>query len=127
MFDQVPIIPAFFLLCCLCVASVFAGDSDNVEYLIDPTRPLFQSQTGQQVVNTNVEKREQAYQLSSILIRENSRLAVINARQVQVGDQVSGAEVISIENDRVTLDINGQEKVIELYGQSIKFLSEGEG
>ncbi len=43
------------------------------------------------------------YQLTSILIAQQRRIAVVNGRQVQVGDRVDGARVEAIAPDRVTL------------------------
>ena len=106
--------------------SVFAAndvDNSDLEQLIDPTAPL--NRVVQNTVQPNLFGLVSSYKVNSILIRPNTKIAVINSRQVREGDLIGNAEVKIIEKNTVTLEIAGEERVLELYGQSIKSLSEG--
>ena len=47
-------------------------------------------------------------------------MAIINQRQLTVGDIIDDAEVIAIDRDGVTLRTSDEEKRISLYGISVK-------
>jgi len=49
-----------------------------------------------------------AWQLSSTLVADGRRVAIINDRTVGVGDRVGGARVVAIETGRVELDYRGR-------------------
>jgi len=49
-----------------------------------------------------------AWQLSGIVYSNQFPLAFVNGRSVAVGDTILGAEVISIEPNAVTLNVNGE-------------------
>ena len=55
-----------------------------------------------------------SWDLSSILISENRRLAVVNDEIVKVGERVGGARVEQIEADRVVLRRGEQRMVLTL-------------
>lgn len=78
------------LLVGLLLALPVTADSD------DPMRPPQARQTTTPAV-------QQSWDLSSVLISERRRLAVINDQMVKVGDRVGGARVQRIEADRVIL------------------------
>ena len=66
----------------------------------DPTRPY-----------TAVEQRATAsprFVVSAIIVSEDRRVAIVNGRRVGVGSSLSGARVISIEKDQLTLDLDGK-------------------
>lgn len=98
-------------------------DNSDLERLVDPTAPL--NRGAQNTVQPNLFSLVSSYKVNSILIRPNTKIAVINSRQVREGDLIGNAEVKTIEKTAVTLEIAGEERVLELYGQSIKSLSEG--
>ena len=54
------------------------------------------------------------YELSQILISKERKRAVINEKVVGVGDSVSGASVILIDENKVTLNVAGKEKVLAI-------------
>lgn len=49
-----------------------------------------------------------AWRLSSTLVAEGRRVAIINGRTVRVGDRVGGARVLAIDAGRVRLDYRGR-------------------
>lgn len=108
---------ACLLLCCSTMAAV-VEDVDGEE-LRDPTAPLYpagrEDSAGEQAGLPTGSLR-----LSSILIRPNQRIAVINGRQLSVGDQVGSARVVSIETDVVTVESAGSRRQLRLHANSIK-------
>ena len=117
----------FFLLI-LCFPGLYAAEPvgnevQEAEVLRDPTAPLVMV-AGQP--QTNLFSLVSSYKVSSILIRPNMKVAVINSRQVRVGDFVGSAEVVDIDKNSVTLHVAGEEQILELYGRSIKTLNKGE-
>ena len=78
--------------------------------LPDPTRPpqrFAVPTTSDLVVADN-------WQLGSILIAPQRRVAVINGRPLSVGDQVGGAKVMAIESGQVHLRRGSRTIVLEL-------------
>lgn len=64
------------------------------ELLRDPTQPLFYRVSKPQ---------KQAIILQGIMIRKTGKEAIINGQRVTVGDVVSGAKVIAIEEGYITI------------------------
>jgi hypothetical protein len=59
---------------------------------------------------------ESKYKLSGIMKDPDGKyVAVLDARVVYEGYYINGATVEKIENDRVTLDVNGQKIVRRLF------------
>jgi hypothetical protein len=54
------------------------------------------------------------YKLSTILITESSRLAVINDKVYAVGDKIGGEEISKITLDHIVLTDNSQERVLRV-------------
>ena len=54
------------------------------------------------------------YKLSTILITESSRLAVINDRVYAVGDRIGGEEISKITLDHIVLTDNSEERVLRV-------------
>lgn len=52
--------------------------------------------------------------LQGIYYRLNNPSVLINGRTLFVGDRIEGARVVKIERQSVTLEVNGQQKVLEL-------------
>jgi hypothetical protein len=96
--------------------------ADDFEQLRDPTAPLSMN-TRQMPVN--LFNLLTTYEVSSILIRPNMKVAVINSRQVREGETIGNAEVVSIDKNSVTLRVAGEEQVLELYGRSVKTINTG--
>jgi len=100
-----------------------SADMKEIEKLRDPTAPLVMGVAQPQ---TNLFSLVSSYRVTSILIRPNLKVAVINSRQVRVGDIIGNAEVVNIDKNSVTLQVAGEEQILELYGRSIKTLNKGE-
>ena len=100
------------LLCGLLL--LIAASGLQAEPLRDPTRPP-QSLT----VPARVETTSK-WQVSSILISADRRVAMVNGRAVQVGDRVSGARVLAIAADSVRLRNEKKEFTVRLHTQRIK-------
>jgi len=94
------------------------------EILRDPTAPLFSSAGSQP--QANLFSLVSSYKVTSILLRPNMKVAVINSRQVREGDVIGNAEVVKIDKNTVTLQVAGEEQILELYGRSVKTLAKGE-
>jgi len=80
----------------------------NAEELRDPTRPLWSPPS----VTADTAKPAEPL-LTAVLIQPNKRLALIGERYYQVGDNVNGARLLSIEFDHVVLSgRNGTQKLL---------------
>jgi len=95
--------------------------------LIDPTEPLQLSLKGVDAeslglrVNLDSLLRLAAdYRVSSIIIRGDKRIAVVNDERVEEGSEIDGAVVASIDREGVTLTRGIEEFRVELYGTSPK-------
>lgn len=111
----------------LSFAAVQPEDRDlALENLVDPTAPLNMNAMANQP-QTSAFNPVSSYRVSSILIRPNMKVAVINSRQVSEGDMIGNAEVVRIDKHAVTLLVAGEEQVLEIYGRSIKTLNENQG
>ena len=103
-----------------------AADSDLfMEELVDPTAPLSGSRVAPTQNLASMFSLISSYRVSSILVRPNTKVAVINSRQVREGEMIGNAEVVRIEKDAVTLQVAGEERVLSLYNRSIKSINEG--
>lgn len=118
-------------LMALVAGSAIAAET-NDELLVDPTVPLSISMA----ITTQTDSANSglldllgtfsSYELSSVLVRGEDRIAVINGQRVRVGDSVGAARVTAIEPGRATLNVNGKIETVELYGTSIKTLVKGD-
>lgn len=116
------------VLACLAMPFAIAAqtvDNSDLDELVDPTTPLLLNTTVQQSAQ-NLFSLLSTYRVTSILIRPNMKVAVINSRQVREGDLIGNAEVVKIDKNSVTLAVAGEQQVLELYGRSIKKSTEGE-
>jgi len=119
----------FLMFCCSAFIAIgisgaeSSADMKEIEKLRDPTAPLVMGVAQPQ---TNLFSLVSSYRVTSILIRPNLKVAVINSRQVRVGDIIGNAEVVNIDKNSVTLQVAGEEQILELYGRSIKTLNKGE-
>lgn len=99
------------------------ADLIDGEELRDPTRPLFvraQESTSGEVLSMIRNVVPASYDLSFVRASSSSPIAVINSERVTVGDVIGGATVVAIDRSSVTLSINGEERIISLYSESIK-------
>lgn len=98
------------MLLCSAVPSALLAEALN-----DPMRPpatLSKSNTTQKTVT--------GYELSSIFISSNRRAAIINGRNVTIGDRVNRARVLEIEATEVVISLAGKKRTLTLLPVSIK-------
>ncbi len=119
------------LLTAVMAGSALAATQDD-ELLVDPTMPLGMTVGGDAATAGNsaslldIFNGFTSYELSSVLIRAEDRLAVINDKRVRIGDKIGSAVVASIEADHVTLNVDGEIETLKLYENSIKTLVKGD-
>ncbi|MFO0691014.1 MAG: hypothetical protein U0900_20115 [Myxococcota bacterium] len=85
--------------------------------LPDPTRPPAGSLIAQPAPAPDANEK---LELRAIFHADDRRFAVINGRRVQAADRVAGAEVVSIEVDRVRLRRDGEIVELELVAPAFK-------
>lgn len=90
--------------------------------LEDPTRPpSFVGVTG----NSEAEQSQlPVWQVNSILISNERRVAVVNGRTVKQGDQINSARVIRISPTAVTLRNSAETFTVKLLPLQIKSVRE---
>lgn len=81
----------------------------GAEELEDPTRPG--AAAAQPVATPPTEPQ---WTLSSTLISDQRRVAVINGQRVRAGETVDGAQVIRIEGGSVTIAVDGDQRTLRL-------------
>jgi len=84
------------------------------ETLADPMRPPSAR------LYERSKKSVQHYYLSSILISPAHRSAIINGKQVSIGDRIGSARVTRIQGNQVTINIAGKSRILTLLPLSIK-------
>jgi len=79
------------------------------EVLTDPTAPSYwnASKRSKKVSHTH-------FSLNYIRLSTGHKSAMINGKKLTEGDQISGARVIKIKQDSVTLKVNGHFKTLRL-------------
>jgi hypothetical protein len=110
------------------LSTVVRAASLDDELLVDPTAPLF-ADAAPVTAGGNllpVLAGFVRYELSSILIREEDRVAVVNAQRVRVGDSIGSARVTAINPGSVTIRVDGEQQTLQLYRDSIKTLVKGD-
>ncbi|WP_133129855.1 hypothetical protein [Legionella yabuuchiae] len=80
----------------------------------DPTRPSLY-----RALEPKGAKKNQTYNLQSIIIGKSRRMALINDKFVTVGDRVGDAKVVAIERNSVVLSESGRRLTIYLFDRSI--------
>jgi len=103
--------PVIALLACLCALPVAAA----AQALRDPTRPPFSG--GAAPAGTPV---LHGWVLQSVLISKERRHAVINGQLVSLGESVSGAELVAIAENRVTLRTTEGIRTVHLFPEVAK-------
>jgi len=76
----------------------------------DPTRPPTQAEIEAWLRGGQVESSAAptVFQLQSVLLSSQRRIAIINGERVSVGDEIDGAIVAAIDAGRVILDHDGK-------------------
>lgn len=80
--------------------------------LVDPTRPLGNLTTWQTVSSELV--------LTSVMITKKQRVAVINGEHVLEGQEIDGAEVVSIQPGRVILLRGDHSQELKVHQYNVK-------
>lgn len=99
---------------------LYAGLALMAHAYEDPTRPPDFAGTGADAQQLNVP----AWQLSSILISPERRLAVINGQTVRQGEQIGNTRVIWISATEVTLRNSTETFTVKLLSLPIKSVSD---
>jgi len=87
------------------IAAPIFGDSRTT--LLDPTRPKGWQAEAQAEAEIE-EQSAQTLKLQGTFSVAGARSAVISGQRVMVGDQVAGAEVLEIDKNKVTLQLDGE-------------------
>lgn len=101
---------SLLILLCGTPPLVFAAD-----VLKDPMRPPVVLSKG-----NKTQKGVTGYELSSIFISPTRRAAIINGRNVTVGDRVNRARVLEIQAAEVVISVAGKKRILTLLPVSIK-------
>jgi hypothetical protein len=112
-----PVLACLLVGLTLCDSAYAAGQYKlpNGEVLNDPTRPHYWNKA------SGPKAKQQHYTLSYILKTSQRTNAIINGQKVTEGDVVSGAKVISINQNTVTMLVDGKRKTLHLTkGGSIR-------
>ncbi|GGI85112.1 hypothetical protein [Legionella impletisoli] len=106
---------ALFKFCLILVFPLLSGKINAAtEQLRDPTRPsLYRN------LEPKGDKKNQSYNLQSVIIGKSRRMALINDKFVTVGDVVGDAKVVAIERNSVVLSESGRRLTIYLFDRSI--------
>lgn len=107
--------------------AVNTEEKNRFKGLIDPTEPLQLSLKGVDAESLGIRVNPDAllrlaadYRVSSIIIRGDKRIAIVNDDRVEEGSEIDGAVVASIDREGVTLTRGIEEFRVELYGVSPK-------
>ena len=121
------VVTIFLVGAALVVLAANEDVQDRFKGLIDPTEPLQLSLKGVDAeslgLRVNLDSLLQLaadYRVSSIIIRGDKRIAVVNDERVEEGSEIDGAVVASIDREGVTLTRGIEEFRVELYGASPK-------
>jgi hypothetical protein len=133
VFSLATIKRALVLMSAVVAGSALGATTDD-QLRVDPTVPLgmvFSAGDAESVANADdegsifdifggISGAFTSYELSSVLVRAEDRIAVINEERVRVGDKVGTAVVASIDVEQVTLNVDGETLTLKLYENSIK-------
>ena len=90
------------------LAVVLAGTAQGEE-LEDPMRPGAAPEEA-----VAAPPAEPEWILTSTVVGNDRRLAVINGQRVRTGEQVDGAEVLRIDSGSVTIVVDGDHRILRL-------------
>lgn len=99
------------LLICLCWASSMIS-ADVLEGLSDPTVPLMGNLTPTDLPAEGGSLLDdlmgvlKSYTVSSILVSDARKIAIVNGTQVTEGSEIGDAKVVAIERASVTLEVD---------------------
>ncbi|MDK1025184.1 MAG: hypothetical protein QGD92_13250 [Gammaproteobacteria bacterium] len=94
------------------VTGSMTATAESPHGLVDPTRPLGDLTTWQRVQSDLI--------LTSVLITEKNRVAVINGVRVVEGQEIDDAEVVSIQPGRVILLRGDRSQELKVHQYNVK-------
>lgn len=108
-----------------CVATAAAADVIDGEELIDPTRPLLVEQAVVEEDSGSLMDMFRAaasteFEVTFVRASSSSPMAIVNDQRVTIGDVISGATVVAIDRNSVTMEVEGLRQEISLYSTSVK-------
>jgi len=119
MMSVVYVVGALMMSNILIINAEAAADlQSSTGELRDPTRPL-----GYQPQGAAAEKK--SWNLDSVLISATRKLAVINGQAVQEKDWIQEVQVIRIQAGKVTIVVQGEERVLTIRSDIRKTKVEG--
>lgn len=92
------------------------------DLLVDPTRPAGYQPPVTDKIDTSVPIRTAAVKkwiLNTTLVSPYQRLAMINGKRVEIGEEINGAELVSIDHQKVQLRYQGKLMTVKLYNSFI--------
>ncbi len=110
MFRSYSLLVVFLLAVCSMLHAKEANyQLPNGEVLQDPTRPAGWS------TRKAAPKASRTYKLNYILHADGRKQAMINGQKVSEGDYVSGARVIRIREEAVTIEYDGRMQDLRVH------------
>ena len=113
----------------LIITSLFTTTSMAVEYISHPTLPAnSQKNDTTTVISPSAESLSpsvtatQGWVLNSTIISPYLRIAIINGKQVKIGEKISNAKVKSIEHQQVKLSYQSEIITLSLHRSFISEL-----
>lgn len=94
----------------------------HADVLVDPTRPAGYHSPVVQEMDTNEAVQTSAVKewvLNTTLVSPYQRLAMINGKRVEIGEEINGAELVSIDHQKVQLRYQGKLMTVKLYNSFI--------
>ena len=114
---------------CLGVVLVFVANAASAEVVIDPMKPpefalqkfrLAKLKKSNQLTKTKTKTQKPAAKpllLTSILIGQKRKVAIINDKMMVVGDRIGKAKLVKVSKDSVQLLKNGKRIVLRLNNE----------
>ena len=104
-----------------------AADVIDGEDLRDPTRPLLveQEEPEERSVADSLLDRFRAavpteFEVTFVRAGSVSPMAIVNDQRVTIGDVIGGATVVAIDRNSVTMEVDGLQLEVSLFGNSVK-------
>lgn len=114
------------LLGILCAPAAVADVIDGEE-LMDPTRPLIvereapvEEEEGDSLLNLFRAAVPTEFEVTFVRAGSGSPMAIVNDQRVTIGDVISGATVVAIDRNGVTMEVDGLQMEVSLFGNSVK-------
>ena len=110
-----------------CIATIAKADLIDGEELMDPTRPLLveqavvtEEESGGSLLDMFRAAVSTEFEVTFVRASSNSPMAIVNDQRVTIGDVISGATVVAIDRNSVTMEVDGLQQEISLYSTNVK-------